>query len=360
MRVSNLSLLAMLLSAVGRPAAGQVLSPTEITDPTIRGLQQSHLADLTEITAAIAGHTFPYHFYFSRSLDVSEREQERSDQRSIQFDRFHGQIVLKITGNYFAAYSAALMTKEERARRTYLDVMLPLLQAAVPVLARAEVPDSFALEISHHVLRKVLGVDTEFAENVVLILPKASAQRLIAARDEAEREAAALEGSAYLNGAPVSSAGLGAECCRIVADATRTGRRHPAPCARMTEWRSEETRSGVSRRARKDGEGSRRAGALRAGRAAVLHPLPRQRVSADPPGHDARGVRLRLTVQAGGAGLRPSCRASHPPRSGVFQRQHRFRRHRLQHDRSPRRSQSRRRRRRFRGIHLSLERSAKL
>jgi len=112
--------------------------------------------------------------------------------------------VLKITGNYFAAYNAALMTKEERARRTYLDVMLPLLQAAVPALARAEAPDSFALEISHHVLRKVLGVDTEYAENVVLILPKASAQRLIAARDEAEREAATLEGSAYLNGAPVS------------------------------------------------------------------------------------------------------------------------------------------------------------
>ena len=69
------------------------------------------------------------------------------------------------------------MTNEERARRTSHDVMLPILQAAVPALARAEVPDAFALEISHHVVRKVLGLDTELAENVVLILPKAAAQR---------------------------------------------------------------------------------------------------------------------------------------------------------------------------------------
>ena len=207
MRIRSLSRLAILLTAFAAQswnAPGQVLSPAEIADPALRGLQQSHLAELHAITAALDGHHFPYRFYFSRRLDLSEREQERSDQRSIQFDRFQGQIVLKITGNYFAAYSAERMTNEERARQTYRDVMLPILQAAAPALARAEVPDAFALEISHHVIRKVLGVDTETAENVVLILPKASAQHLMEARDEAGRVAAVLEGAAYLNGAPIS------------------------------------------------------------------------------------------------------------------------------------------------------------
>jgi len=205
MRVRSwFSHLVILLTALALPTVAQVLSPSEIADLTTRGLQQSHLGELHAITTALERHKFPYHFYFSRRLDLSEREQERSDQRSIQFDNFRGQIVLKITGNYFAAYSAERMTKEERARQTYRDVMLPILQVAAPALARTEVPEAFALEISHHVIRKVLGVDTESPENVVLVLPKASAQLLVEAQDDAGRTAAVLGGTAYLNGTPVS------------------------------------------------------------------------------------------------------------------------------------------------------------
>lgn len=191
-----------IVSTILAPA--QVLSPAEITDPSMRALQQSHLDELHSIATSIAKHKFPYHFYFSRQLDLSEKAQERSDQRSIQFDKFEGQIVLKITGNYFAAYSTGKMTDEERTRRTFTDVMLPILQAAVSALARADGPQAFALEISHHVIRKVLGLETETAENVVLILSKADAQRLVDASDEAGRIAALRDGAAYLNGKPIS------------------------------------------------------------------------------------------------------------------------------------------------------------
>jgi hypothetical protein len=184
--------------------AAQVLSPAEITDPAISNLQKTYQTELHAITTALAGHQYPWHFYFSRKLDLTEREQQESDQRSIQFDRFRGQVVLKITGNYFAAYSADRMTRQDRYKETWQNVMLPILQAAVPPLAKTDDPQAFALEISHHVVRKVLGVDNESVENVVMILPKASALRLIAARDEAGRETAAQEGTAYLNGVPIS------------------------------------------------------------------------------------------------------------------------------------------------------------
>src|SRR5271166_2259726 len=168
------SLLALLVACAGI-AAPQVLSPAEINDPYLRGLQQSHLDELHAITGAIAKHEFPYRFSFSRKLDLSEKDQARNDQRSVQFDKFQGQTVLKITGNYFAAYSADRMTSEERIRRTYQDVMLPILLASASALARADVPDAFALEISHHVVRILMGQRTEIAENAVLILPKAAA-----------------------------------------------------------------------------------------------------------------------------------------------------------------------------------------
>jgi hypothetical protein len=91
-----------------------------------------------------------------------------------------------------------------RARKTYEDVMLPLLEASVNALASTDAPEAFALEISHHVRRKVLGVSSEGVENVVLILPKDSAMRLVAAADPKLRQAAVLEGQTYLNAVPVS------------------------------------------------------------------------------------------------------------------------------------------------------------
>jgi len=193
---------SILLLAVA--AWGQVLAPEEIRDPTLRELQKKYFSELKRITEAAAAHSFPYHFYFSRALDLTEKDQRKNDQRSVQFDRYQDQTVLKITGSYYAAYSAELMKPEERARQTYQDVMLPLLRAAVPALDKADAPQAFAFEISHHLRKKVLGVSSEGAENVVLILPKASAQRLVAATDPAIQRAAVLEGEVFLNAAPIS------------------------------------------------------------------------------------------------------------------------------------------------------------
>lgn len=181
----------------------QVLPPDEIQDPNMRELQKQHWGELKQITAAIAKHDFAYPYYFSRKLDLSEAVQRGSDQRSIQFDRYRDQTVLKITGNYFASYSAELMKPEERARQTYQDVMLPLLEASVTALGTANTPEAFAFEISHHVRSKVLGVSSEAAENVVLIVPKASALRLVAATDAQTRQAAILDGQVFLNAKPI-------------------------------------------------------------------------------------------------------------------------------------------------------------
>jgi hypothetical protein len=54
------------------------------------------------------------------------------------------------------------------------------------------------------VRRKVLGVSSEGIENLVLILPKAAAQRLVASADSNAREAAMFEGEMYLNAVPIT------------------------------------------------------------------------------------------------------------------------------------------------------------
>lgn len=186
----------------------QVVSPPEIRDPELRELQQKHFAELKAAAVVIAAHQFPYRFYFSRTLDLNENQQKTKDQRSIQFAKYGHQTVVQITGNYYAAYSDELVKRAERARRTFEDVMLPILRA----MLRAEVPQlsdepklqGFALEISHHVRKKVLGVSGEHAENVVLVIPKAAALRLVAAPDEATEASALEEGSLFINGEPAT------------------------------------------------------------------------------------------------------------------------------------------------------------
>ena len=192
------------LAALTAPLLAQVVSPPEIRNPELRELQQKYFAGLRSVAQAIDAHQFPYPFYFSRTLDLSEDQQKSRDQRSIQFAKYGHQTVVQITGNYYAAYSDQLMKRDERARRTFIDVMLPMLQAEVPVLRDEPAIQGFALEISHHVRKKVLGVSSEHAENVVLVIPKAAAAKLLAARDEGAQAAALDEASFFINGEAAS------------------------------------------------------------------------------------------------------------------------------------------------------------
>jgi len=200
MRVINCAIPMLLLAVLSQ---AQVLAPDEIRDPNLRELQKKYLGELHQIPVMAAKHDFPYRFYFSRKLDLSEKEQQTSDQRSIQFDRYHDQTVLKITGNYFASYSTELMQPTQRARQTYQDVILPLLEAAAPLFVTSTVPHAFAFEISHHVRKKILGVSSEGIENVVLILPKAAALRYMTASDERTKQAALSTGAVFLNASSI-------------------------------------------------------------------------------------------------------------------------------------------------------------
>src|ERR1700751_5413615 len=107
--------LACSLIATGMSVA-QVVAPVEIKDPQMRSLQFKYMDDLKAIGAEINNTSFPYPFYLSRKLDLDEQQQKSADQRSIRFDQFNGHTVLAITGNYYAAYSADQINKDQRAR----------------------------------------------------------------------------------------------------------------------------------------------------------------------------------------------------------------------------------------------------
>ncbi len=194
----------LLLLLLGAACSGQVVSPTQIKEPELRALQQQYMDDLKRVGEDIATHHFDYGFYLSRKLDIDEQQQKRSDQASIRFERFNGHTVLAITGNYYAAYPGIRMSDGQRARATFLNVALPLLQAAVPHFQSNAAVEGYALEISHHVIGAVMRVPVERAENLVVYLPQASAARLLGSGSDTVKQAALLEGQTLLNGAPLN------------------------------------------------------------------------------------------------------------------------------------------------------------
>jgi len=128
MRRNSIRLFVVLL-LISIAALAQVVAPIEIKDPALRDLQQKYMDDLKVVGQEIVTSNFAYPFYLSRKLDIDEQQQKVAAQRSIRFDHFNGKTVLAITGNYYAAYSADKLNGEQRARETFLNVVMPILRA---------------------------------------------------------------------------------------------------------------------------------------------------------------------------------------------------------------------------------------
>jgi hypothetical protein len=197
-------LTVLLCALAGLQLAAQVLTPFEVKDPAAHKLQQKWITQLKDMGTAIEKHQFPYNFYLSRVMDLDEKQQIRADQRSIRFEKFNSQMVLAITGNYYAAYSDSLMDKGKRVQKTFDDVVMPILQAAVPRLASDDGFVAFAIEVSHHVRRRVMGVEAENPENVTFILPRAAAHHLVTAANPEQQQAALLDSQIYVDAEPFS------------------------------------------------------------------------------------------------------------------------------------------------------------
>jgi hypothetical protein len=184
--------------------SAQVITPMELRDPKTQRLQMRHFNTLLAIGNEIGSHKFPYPFYFSRALDLDQSKMAVADQRSIRFDTYKNQTVLEVTGNYYAAYSADRMGPYARFKETFEQVVMPVLQAETPHFPDDSEFTAYAIEVSHHVRQKVMGLGSEYPENVTVIVPVHVAQKLVDAKTEDQKQSAVLESEVFLNGEPYS------------------------------------------------------------------------------------------------------------------------------------------------------------
>lgn len=184
-------------------ASAQVVAPVEMKDPELRALQMQYMDDLKAVGAEISNLPFEYPFYLSKKLDLDQQQQKSADQRSIRFDHYNGKTVLTITGNYYAAYSTQL-SKDQRARKTFLAVIDPILKVTVPKFQANANVQGYAFEVSHHIVGTVMGVSMERPENLMVFLPQEAALKFVGGKTEAAQQAALLEGQVYLNAESVT------------------------------------------------------------------------------------------------------------------------------------------------------------
>ncbi len=176
---------AFLASA---PLVFAQVSPNEILDPDLKALEKQYFSQLKSLNQSIARMHFPFPFYLSRYVGIEPAKQAETDSRGLEFVKFRDRIVLKITGNYDAAYSATQFTRNERAARTFQDVLLPILQTVTQGIPPDVACDAIGFEVAYHTRAAEKSYDYEGKELLVIVVDRQDAFVLAQATNDAARQ----------------------------------------------------------------------------------------------------------------------------------------------------------------------------
>src|SRR5208283_964638 len=177
---------AVLLASAPRVSAQ--VSPNEILDPDLKALEKQYFSQLKSLNQAIARMHFPFPFYLSRYVGIEPARQAETDSRGLEFVKFRDRTVLKITGNYDAAYSATQFTRNERAARTFQDVLLPVLQTVTQGIPPDVACDAIGFEVSYHTRAAEKSYDYEGKELLVIVLDRQDAFVLAQTTNDTARQ----------------------------------------------------------------------------------------------------------------------------------------------------------------------------
>ena len=179
--------IGFVLSFCPSLASAQV-SPAEILNPDLKALEQTYFPQLKSINQEIARTKFPFPFYLSRYVGTDPAQQAESDSRGLEFVRFQDRAILKLSGNYNAAYDTLRLSQNERAAATFRTVVLPILNLMTAALPEDLSCDAIGFEISHHTRTRDRSYDFEGKENLVVVLDREDAWAMSRAVTDAARQ----------------------------------------------------------------------------------------------------------------------------------------------------------------------------
>ena len=192
-------ILGALLLTIAGDTFGQV-SPAEIINPQLKAAEAKYFSQLKSLNHAIEATKFPFPFYLSRYVGLNPAQQAESDSRGIEFVRFHERVVLKITGNYNAAYNAVLLAQNQRATHVFEEVITPILQLVAREIPADVACDAIGFEISFHTRSQKTNYDYEGKEILVAVLAPPDAFAYSQAQSDQDRQEILNRSEIYLDG----------------------------------------------------------------------------------------------------------------------------------------------------------------
>jgi hypothetical protein len=191
--------IGLAISFCARSSSAQV-SPSEILNPDLKALEESYFQQLKTINQSVARTKFPFPFYLSRFVGLDPARQAEADSRGLEFVRFQDRVILKVTGNYNAAYNTGRLTQNERAAATFRTVVLPILDQLTAALPQDLACDGIGFEISHHTRTRDRSYDYEGKEILVVVLDRDAAWALSRASTDPERQEVMNRSKVYVSG----------------------------------------------------------------------------------------------------------------------------------------------------------------
>jgi hypothetical protein len=191
--------IALATSFSAPPASAQV-SPSEILNPDLKALEETYFQQLKTLNQSIATTKFPFPFYLSRFVGLDPAQQAEADSRGLEFVRFQDRMILKVTGNYNAAYDTARLTQNERAASTFRTLVLPILDQLAAALPEDLACDGIGFEISHHARTRERSYDYEGKEILVVVIDRDDAWVLARASTDSARQEILNRSKVYVSG----------------------------------------------------------------------------------------------------------------------------------------------------------------
>ena len=199
LRFASAGALFLALVIPAAPARAQV-SPEEILNPELKQLERNYFQQLKALNREVAAIKFPFPFSLSRQVGLEPKDQGEADKRGLEFAKFHDRVVLKVTGNYNAAYNADALSQNQRADRTFREVVVPILKLVAKDIPPDVACHAIGFEIAHHVRRRTTNSDYEGKEILVVVFDTADAFRYNGVESDADRQAILNRSEIYLNG----------------------------------------------------------------------------------------------------------------------------------------------------------------
>src|SRR5712692_6976760 len=186
--------------ALSAQCASAQVSPAEILNPDLKALEESYFPQLKALNQSIARTKFPFPFYLSRFVGIDPAQQAEADSRGLEFVRFQDRVILKVTGNYNAAYDTVRLTQNERAASTFRTVVVPILGQLTATLPQDLTCDGIGFEISHHTRTRDRSYDYEGKEILVVVLDRDDAWALTRASTDSARQEILNRSKVYVSG----------------------------------------------------------------------------------------------------------------------------------------------------------------